>query len=68
MPEYTVSEKVHCNSPQGRVQGTIIKKVTSDNEYESLSITTSHDDPRYVVKSYSTGKLAAHKGDSLSKQ
>ncbi len=68
MSDFKVNDKVTWNSPQGQVQGTIVKKVTSDSEYQGLTITASQAEPRYVVKSSSTGKVAAHKAYSISKQ
>lgn len=68
MTNFKAHDKVTWNSPQGKVQGTVVKKMISDSEYEGLTITASSKEPRYVVKSSSSGKVAAHKADSLSKQ
>ena len=68
MTDLNAHDKVAWNSPQGKVQGTVVKKVISDSEYEGLTITASVEEPRYVVKSSSSGKVADHKADSLSKQ
>lgn len=67
MPDFKANDKVSWNSPQGQTHGTIVKKVTSDTNYEGLDITASQDNPRYIVKSAKSGKYAAHKPDSLSK-
>ena len=67
MTNFKAHDKVTWNSPQGKVQGTVIKKITSDAQYEGLVITANPEEPRYVVRSSSSGKAAAHKAESLSK-
>ena len=67
MTDYKINDRVSWNSPQGRVQGTVLKKLTSNSEYEGLQVTATVDEPRYVVKSSSTCKVAAHKADGLNK-
>lgn len=68
MTNFNTNDKVSWNSPQGRVQGLIIRKVTTNGTYEGLDVTASRDEPRYVVKSSTTGKVATHRPDSLSPQ
>ena len=67
MTSFKVNDRVSWDSPQGRVQGTVVKKLTSNTEYQGLDVAASNDDPCYVVQSSSTGKVAAHKADSLTK-
>jgi len=47
------------------VTGT--KRVANKGQ-KGTKVTGSKDDPRYVVKSESSGKKAAHKGAALKKQ
>lgn len=67
MTDFKIHDKVTWNTSQGSTKGEIVKKMTEDGEYQGLQISASKDDPRYVVRSEATGKVAAHKADALSK-
>jgi hypothetical protein len=58
---------VEWNPLQGKTQGTVKKKLTSDTEVGGQKINASNDDPRYLVESEKSGKKAAHKPDALTK-
>jgi hypothetical protein len=66
-------DQVVWNTPQGETTGEVEEKVTrtkrvANTGQKGTKVTGSKDDPRYVVKSGSSGKKAAHKGAALKKQ
>ena len=65
--EFEQGDRVEWNTPQGKTQGTVKKKLTSETEVGGHKVKASEDDPRYLVESEKSGKEAAHKPDSLSK-
>ena len=65
-------DRVAWNTPQGKTTGTVEEKVTgrkrvANKGQKGTEVKGSKEDPRYVVKSESSGKKAAHKADSLEK-
>lgn len=65
--EFKQGDKVEWNTPQGKTQGKIKKKLTADTQVGGTKISASEDDPRYLVESEKSGKEAAHKPDSLTR-
>ncbi|MBA2534143.1 MAG: DUF2945 domain-containing protein [Rubrobacter sp.] len=65
--EFKQGDKVEWNTPQGKTQGKVKKKLTSSTEVGGQKINASEDDPRYLIESEKSGKESAHKPDSLSK-
>ena len=65
--EFKQGDKVEWNTLQGKMRGTVKKKLTSDTEVGGQKINASEDDPRYLVESEKRGKEAVHKPDALSK-
>ncbi len=65
--DFKQGDKVEWNTPQGKTQGTVKKKLTSDTDVGGQKITASENDPRYLVESEKSGKEAAHRPDALSK-
>jgi hypothetical protein len=65
--EFEQGDRVEWNTPQGKTQGTVKKKLTERTEVGGQTVAASEDDPRYLVESEKSGKEAAHKPDSLSK-
>ena len=65
--EFKEGDKVEWNTPQGKTQGVIKKKLTSRTEVGGQTVAASDDDPRYLVESEKSGKEAAHKSDALTK-
>jgi hypothetical protein len=66
-------DKVAWNTPQGETTGKVKRKLTSDERVgnkgqKGTKVTASEDDPRYLVESDKSGKVAAHKPDSLKKR
>lgn len=71
--ELSKGDKVEWNTPQGKTEGTVKEKVTSEKVVgnqgqKGTTVKGSKNDPRYVVESEKSGKVAAHKPDALEKQ
>ena len=60
-------DKVKWESSQGRVHGTVEKKLTSPTHIKSHKVAASPENPEYLVSSDKTGAKAAHKPESLKK-
>lgn len=65
--EFKRGDRVEWNTPQGKTQGTVKKKLTSSTQIEGQKINASEENPRYLVESEKSGKEAAHKPGSLNK-
>eukprot|EP01087_Luapelamoeba_hula_P024739 TRINITY_DN9523_c0_g1_i1.p1 TRINITY_DN9523_c0_g1~~TRINITY_DN9523_c0_g1_i1.p1 ORF type:complete len:308 (+),score=68.82 TRINITY_DN9523_c0_g1_i1:77-1000(+) len=63
--EIKPGDHVSWNSSSGTVDGTVVKKVTSDTQIKSHHVAATKEEPQYIVKSDSTGALAAHKPEAL---
>lgn len=59
-------DKVEWRAGQGMTTGTVQKRITQSTEVDGQTVSASADDPRYLVKNDSTGKVTGHKPDSLS--
>ena len=60
-------DRVSWNTSQGRTQGRILERRTSDFEFAGQHFTASRDEPAFVVESEKSGDRAAHKGSALRK-
>ncbi len=60
-------DPVSWNTPQGKTEGTVEKKLTEDTQIKSHKVSASKDNPEYLVKSDKSGKEAAHKPGELKK-
>jgi hypothetical protein len=60
-------DQVTWETSQGKTNGKVVKKQTSDTSIKSHKVKASKDDPQIIVKSEKSGKLAAHKPQSLKK-
>ena len=60
-------DKVSWNSSQGKVNGTVQKKLTAPTDIKTHHVAASPDEPQYLVKSTATGQKAAHKPEALKK-
>ena len=60
-------DKVSWNSSQGKVNGTVQKKLTAPTDIKTHHVAASPDEPQYLVKSTATGQKAAHKPQALKK-
>ncbi len=65
--DFKVGEHVEWNSEAGRVQGTILKKITSEIQFKGYTVHASREEPQYLIKSDKTEHLAMHKGSALKK-
>lgn len=65
--ELKKGDRVSWNTPQGRTQGAVIERKTSDFQFASQHFTASADEPAYIVESEKSGDRAAHKGSALRK-
>jgi hypothetical protein len=61
-------DKVSWKSSQGRIDGKVVKKLTSNCKIEDHKVKASKDDPQYLVESSKTGARAAHRPGSLKKR
>lgn len=60
-------DKVSWNSSGGHSVGKVVKKQTTPTQIKSHKVAASDDNPQYIVKSDTSGKIAAHKPDELKK-
>ncbi|QIG39878.1 DUF2945 domain-containing protein [Microbacterium sp. 4R-513] len=60
-------DRVSWNTSQGRTQGKVVEKRTSDFQFDGQKFTASSDEPSYIVESEKSGERAAHKGSALRK-
>ena len=72
-PEPKRGVQVAWNTPQGETSGTVQKKLTADERVankgqKGTKVTASEDDPRFLVESEKSGKVAAHKPESLKRR
>lgn len=61
-------DKVSWNTPQGKTEGKIEKKITQDVEFAGKKFNATTEEPKFKVKSSKTGKKAIHKPESLNKK
>lgn len=64
---FKVGDKVQWHSPQGTIQGTIKKKLTSPVTIKGHEVAASPENPEFLVVSDKTGAEAAHKASALKK-
>lgn len=57
--------QVSWESSGGHSEGKVVKKVTAPTKIKGHKVAASPDNPEYIVKSDKSGKIAAHKPDSL---
>jgi hypothetical protein len=68
MPKtFRIGDSVEYDGPEGRVRGTVKKKLTARTKIKGRDIVASDADPQYLVASDDTGEEAAYKPDSLDK-
>lgn len=68
MPEqFAIGDHVEWNSEAGHVSGKIIKKITSEIEFQGYKVHASEAEPQYLIKSDKTDHEAMHKGSALKK-
>lgn len=62
---FKAGDKVSWNSTQGKVTGTVKKKLTAPIDIKTHHVAASPDNPQLMVESAGSGKLAAHKPAAL---
>ena len=62
-----IGDKVSWNSSQGKVSGSVEKKLVAPTEIKTHHVAASPDDPQWLVKSDGTGQVAAHKPAALKR-
>ncbi|MBW4466112.1 MAG: DUF2945 domain-containing protein [Pegethrix bostrychoides GSE-TBD4-15B] len=65
--EFKKGDRVEWQSAQGKIVGTVQKKLTEPIQIKGHSVNASSSEPQYLVKSEKTGAEAAHKPDALKK-
>lgn len=60
-------DRVSWDTSQGRTQGEVVERKTTDFQHDGQKFTASDDEPAFIVKSEKTGATAAHKGSALRK-
>lgn len=68
MAELKPGDKVEWNTPQGKTEGEVQKKLTSPTKIKGHSVAASDDNPEYLVQSDKSGQEAAHKPEALEKK
>ncbi|MBC7625534.1 MAG: DUF2945 domain-containing protein [Aeromicrobium sp.] len=63
--DFKTGDKVSWNSTQGKVTGTVKKKLTAPINIKTHHVAASPDNPQLLVESAKSGKLAAHKPTAL---
>ncbi|EON61989.1 hypothetical protein W97_01207 [Coniosporium apollinis CBS 100218] len=58
-------QKVHWHSLPGYIEGEVVEIAFEDKEVEGKRIRGKKDDPRIVMKSSSSGKIASHKPEAV---
>jgi surface antigen len=67
MTDFSKGDRVSWATSQGRTQGEVVEKKTTDFEFADQTFRASKDEPAFIVKSEKTGAEAAHKGSALRK-
>ena len=62
-----VGDKVSWSSTQGKVTGSVKKKLTAPTDIKTHHVAASPENPQWLVESASSGKMAAHKPTALKK-
>ncbi len=63
--DFKKGDQVEWKSSQGKVEGTVEKKLTKPTDIKGHHVAATPETPQYLVKSDKTGSEAAHKPESL---
>jgi Hypervirulence associated proteins TUDOR domain len=71
--DFSKGDKVEWNTPQGKTEGEVKERVTKEKRVgnagqKGTKVKGSEDNPRYVVESDRSGKLAAHRPEALERR
>lgn len=61
-------DAVSWNTSQGTTHGKAVRKRVSEFEFDGQTFKPTKDDPYWIVQSDKSGKRAAHKESSLTKE
>jgi hypothetical protein len=67
MTNFSKGDRVSWATSEGRTQGEVVEKKTSDFEFAGQNFRASADDPAFIVRSEKTDAEAAHKASALRK-
>jgi hypothetical protein len=65
MSDFSTGDRVSWGTSQGRTQGKVVERRTSDFQHDGQQFRASEHEPAYLVESEKTGARAAHKGSAL---
>lgn len=65
MTDLKKRDKVTWKTSQGKTEGRVVKKQTSDTKINGHRVKASKDDPQIIVESDKSGKRAAHRPEAL---
>ena len=65
---FKAGDRVSWNSSGGRAVGKVVRRQTSPMDIGGHHVAASPENPEFVVRSDTSGKLAAHKGSALKKR
>ena len=65
--DFKAGDKVSWNSTQGKVKGTVKKKLTAPIDIKTHHVAASPSNPQLLAESASSGKVAAHKPTALTR-
>ena len=65
--DFKAGDKVSWNSAQGKVTGTVKKKLTAPTNIKTHHVVASPDHPEMLVESAASGQVAAHKPEALKR-
>lgn len=65
--DFKVGDKVSWNSAQGKVTGSVKKKLTAPTDIKTHHVAASPDNSQLLVQSAGTGQVAAHKPEALER-
>ena len=63
---FSQGDRVSWNTSQGRASGRVERRVTHPMHIDGRHIAASPENPQYIVKSDSSGRIATHKPGALT--
>lgn len=66
--EFEKGDRVSWETSQGRTDGVVEKKQTTETHIKGHKVAASKEEPQYIVRSDKSGEKAAHKPEALDKR
>lgn len=66
--EFKKGDRVSWETSQGRTDGVVEKKQTTETHIKGHKVAASKEEPQYIVRSDKSGEKAAHKPEALDKR